>query len=140
MSHPCWFLSLAVGVDCWLKVESGSLALAEGEGRDVQGKPKAEAVRSVTSMTLKGLGQDSPVRQFHLGTQCRQPPVLAEPAGILLQTPLGGSCSLWSLSAALGTWVACECLRAGGMEDAVAEKEVFYMENVVGCHQSTVLG
>ena len=76
----------------------------------------------------------------HLGTQCRQPPVLAEPAGGLLQTPLGGSCSPWSLSAALGTWAACECLRAGGMEDVVAEKEVFYMENVVGCHQSTVLG
>ena len=97
-------------------------------------------MRSVTSMTLKILGQDPAVRHIHLGTQCRQPPVLAEPAGILLQTPLGGSCSLWSLSAAVGTWAACECLRAGGMEDAVAEKEVFYMEKEVGCHQSTVLG
>ena len=61
----------------------------------------------------------------HLGTQCRQPPVLAEPAGGLLQTPLGGSCSPWSLSTALGARVACECVRAGGMEDAVAVKGVF---------------
>ncbi|KAB0345947.1 hypothetical protein FD755_024399, partial [Muntiacus reevesi] len=27
---------------------------------------------------------------------------------------LGGLCSPWSLSTALGTWVACECVRAGG--------------------------
>ena len=61
----------------------------------------------------------------HLGTQCRQPPVLAEPAGGLLQNPLGGSCSPWSLGAALGTQAACECMRTRGMEDAVAVKGVF---------------
>ena len=33
-----------------------------------------------------------------------------------------------------------DCVRAAGMEDAVAEKEVFYVEKVVGCHQPTVLG
>ena len=55
-----------------------------------------------------------------MGTQCRQPPVLAEPAGGLLQTPLGGSWSPWSLSAALGTRAGCVCERAGGMEDAAA--------------------
>ena len=82
-------------------------------------------MRSVTSMTLKILGQDPAVRHIHLGTQCRQLPVLAEPSGGLLQTPLGGSCSPWSLSAALGTWVGCECVRAEGMEDAVAVKGVF---------------
>ena len=73
----------------------------------------------------------------HLGTQCRQPPVLAEPAGGLLQTPLGGLCSPWSLSTALGTRVACESVRAGGMEDAVAVKGV---EKVVSYHQFIVLG
>ena len=66
-----------------------------------------------------------PQRTVHLGTQCRQPPVLAEPAGGLLQNPLGGLCSPWSLSAALGTRVACECVRAGGVEDAVTERGVF---------------
>ena len=59
----------------------------------------------------------------HLGTQCRQPPILGEPAGGLLQTPWV-ACALWSLSAALGTRAGCECVRAGGMEDAAAVKGV----------------
>ena len=59
---------------------------------------------------------------------------MAEPAGGLPQTPLGGSCSPWSLSTALGTWAACECVRAGGMEDAVAMKGVFYVEKVRAVH------
>ena len=70
-------------------------------------------------------GSRSPSETVHLGTQCHQRPVLAEPAGGLLQTPLGGLCFPWSLSAALGTRAACECVRAGGMEDAVAVKGVF---------------
>ena len=59
----------------------------------------------------------------HLGTQCRQPPILGEPAGGLLQTPWVAR-ALWSLSAALGTGAGCECVRAGGMEDAAAVKGV----------------
>ena len=43
MHHPCCFLSLAVGVDSWLKGDPGSLALAEGGGGNVQGKPEAES-------------------------------------------------------------------------------------------------
>ena len=82
-------------------------------------------MRSVTSMTLKILNLDSPSETVHLGTHCHQLPVLAEPAGGLLQTPLGGSCSPWPLSAALGTRLACECVRAGGMEYAAAVKGVF---------------
>ena len=66
----------------------------------------------------------------HLGTQCRQPPVLAEPTGGLLQTPLCGSCSRWSFSAALGTRAACECVRAGRVEDAGAVKGVEKVEKV----------
>ena len=50
--------------------------------------------------------------------------ILAEPAQGLLQTHLGGLCSQSSLSAAICTWVACECVRAGGMEDASAMKGV----------------
>ena len=43
MHHPCCFLSLAVGVDSWLKGDPGSLALAEGGGGNVQGKLEAES-------------------------------------------------------------------------------------------------
>ena len=76
-------------------------------------------------MTLKILGQDPPVRQSTWGHSAVSPPVLAEPAGGLLQTPLGGSCSPWPLSTAFGTQAGCECVRAGGKEDAVAVKGVF---------------
>ena len=71
------------------------------------------------------------------GHSAISPSVLAEPAQCLLQTHLGGLCSQWSLSAAIGTWVACECVRAGGMEDAGAVKGV---EKVMSCHKSIVLG
>ena len=71
------------------------------------------------------------------GHSAISPSVLAEPAQCLLQTHLGGLCSQWSLSAAIGTWVACECVRAEGTEDAGAMREV---ENVVNCHKSIVLG
>ena len=81
-------------------------------------------MRSVSSMTLKILVQDPP-EDSSPGDTVLQPPILAEPAGGLLQTPLGGSCSPWSLGAAVGTQAACECVRAGGMEDAVAVKGVF---------------
>ena len=80
---------------------------------------------SVTSMTLKILGQDPPEDSPPGDTVPSAPPVLAETAGGLLQAPLGGSCSPWSLSAALGTQAVCECVRAGGMEDAAAVKGVF---------------
>ena len=79
----------------------------------------------MTSVTLKILGQDPLVRQFNTGHSTVSLAVLAEPTGGLLQTPLGASCSPWSLSAVLGTRAACECVKAGGMEDAVAEKGVF---------------
>ena len=70
------------------------------------------------------------------GHSAISPSILAEPTQGLLQTHLGGSCSQWSLSAPIGTWVACECVRAEGMEDAGAVKEV----KVVSCHKSIVLG
>ena len=93
-------------------------------------KPKAESCEVSDLHDPADPGSRSPSETVHLGTQCHQPPVLAEPSGGLLQTPLGGSCSPWSLSAALGTRVACECVRAGGMEDAVAVKGVEKAEKV----------
>ena len=71
-----------------------------------------------------------PRGQSTWGHSTVSPPVLAEPAGGLLQARLGGSCSLWSLSAALGTQVGCEYVRTGGMDDAVSVKGVFYVEKV----------
>ena len=90
---------------------------------------RQKAVRSVSSMTLKILGQDPP-EASPPGDTVPSAPVLAERAGGLLQTPLGGSYSPWSLSIALGTRVAYECVRAGGMEDAVAVKGVFQVEKM----------
>ena len=115
---------LAVGVVCWLKGDLGSLALAEGGGEDVQGKLKTESCELSNLHDPEDPGSKSPRGQSTWGQYC-QPPVLAEPAGGLLQAPLGGSCSPWSLSAALGAWAVCECVRAGGMEDAAAVKGVF---------------
>ena len=69
------------------------------------------------------------------GHSAISPSILAEPTQGLLQTHLGGSCSQWSLSAPIGTWVACECVRAEGMEDAGAVKGV----EKVSCHKSIVL-
>ena len=113
------------GMDSWLKGDPGSLALAEGRGGNMQGKPEAESCEISDLCDPEDRGSRPPQRTVHLGTQCHQLPVLAEPAGGLLQSPLGGSCSPWPLSAALGTWAGCECVRAGGMEDAVAVKGVF---------------
>ena len=62
-------------------------------------------------MTLKILVQGPP-EDSSPGDTVLQPPVLAEPAGGLLQTPLGGLCSPWSL------------------EDAVAVKGVEKVEKV----------
>ena len=88
-------------------------------------KPKAESCDVSDLHDPEHPGSRSPSETVHLGTQCHQRPVLAEPAGGLLQTPLGGLCFPWSLSADLGTQAACERVRAGGMEDAVAIKGVF---------------
>ena len=70
------------------------------------------------------------------GHSAISPSILPEPTQGLLQTHLGGSCSQWSLSAPIGTWVVCECVRAEGMENAGAVKGV---EKVVSCHKSIVL-
>ena len=117
---------LTVEVVCCLKGVSWYPGIGRGSRRGCAGEnQRLKAVRSVTSMTLKILGQDPPVRLSTWGHSAVSPPVLAEPAGGLLQTPLGGSCFLWSLSAALGTQAACEYVRAGGVEDAFAVKGVF---------------
>ena len=91
----------------------------------MQGKPKAENHEVIDLCEPEGPGSSSPRGQSTWGHSAGSPPVLAEPAGGVLQVPLGGSCSPWSLSAALGTRVACECVRAGGVEDAVTERGVF---------------
>ena len=122
---PRCFLSLVVGADFWLKGDPGILALAEGVGGNVHGKPEAESCDVSDLHDPEDPGSRSPRGQSTWGHSAVSRPVLAEPAGGLLQTPLGGSCSPWSLSAALGTQAACECVRAGGMEDVVAEKGVF---------------
>ena len=79
---------------------------------------------SVTSMTLKILGQDPPEDSPPGDTVPSAPPVLAETAGGLLQAPLGGSCSPWSLSAALGKWAACECVQAGRVKEVEKVEKV----------------
>ena len=121
---PRCFLSLVAGADSWLKGDPGILALAEGVGGNVQGKPEAESCDVSDLHDPEDPGSKSPRGQSTWGHSAVSPPVLAEPAGGLLQTPLGGSCSLWSLSAALGTRAACECVRAGRVEDAGAVKGV----------------
>lgn len=47
-------------------------------------------MRSMTSMTLKDPWVKIPQRTVHLGTQCRHPPVLAEPAGVSAADAPGG--------------------------------------------------
>ena len=121
---PHCFLSLVVEADSWLKEDPGILALAEGVGGNVQGKPEAESCEVRDLHDPEDPGSRSPRGQSTWGHSAVSPPVLAEPAGDLLQTPLGGLCSPWSLSAALGTWAACECVRAGRVEDAGAVKGV----------------
>ena len=121
---PHCFLSLVVGADSWLKEDPGILALAEGVGGNEQGKPEAESCDVSDLHDPEDPGSKSPRGQSTWGHSAVSPPVLAEPAGDLLQTPLGGLCSPWSLSAALGTWAACECVRAGRVEDAGAVKGV----------------
>ena len=117
---------LALGVVCWLKGESWYPGFGGGWRRGCAGgNQRQKAVRSLTSMTLEILGQDPPEDSPPGDTVPSAPPVLAEPAGGLLQTPRGGLCSPWSVSADLGTQAACECVRAGRMEDAVAVKGVF---------------
>ena len=117
---------LIVEVVCCLKGVSWYPGISRESRRGCAGEnQRQKAMRSVTSMTLKILGQDPPVRQSTWGHSAVIPLVRAEPAGGLLQTPLGGLCFPWSLSADLGTQAACERVRAGGMEDAVAIKGVF---------------
>ena len=122
---PRCFLSRVVGADSWLKEDPGILALAEGVGGNVHGKPEAESCDVSDLHDPEDPGSRSPRGQSTWGHSAVSHPVLAEPAGGLLQNHLGGSCSPWSLSAALGTRAACECVRAGGMEDAAAVKGVF---------------
>ena len=85
---PFWFLSLAVGMGSWLKVDPGSLASTKDIGGDVQGKPETESCEVSDLRDPEDPGSRSPSETVLLGTQCCQPPVLAEPAGGLLQTPL----------------------------------------------------
>ena len=83
---------------------------------------RQKAVRSETFMTLKILSQDPPEDS---------PPGNTVPSAPLFWLSLLEVCcrppwvSPWSLSTALGTQAACECVRAGGVEDAVAVKGVF---------------
>ena len=93
-------------------------------------KPQTESCEVSNLHDLERPESRSPRVQSTWGHSAVSPPVLAEPAGGLLQTPLGGSCSLWSLSAALGTRAACECVRAGRVEDAGAVKGVEKVEKV----------
>ena len=127
---PRCFLSLIVGADSWLKGDPGILALAEGVGGNVQGKPEAESCEVRDLHDPEDPESRSPGGQSTWEHSAVSPLVLAEPAGGLLQTLLGGLCSLWSLSATLGTRAACECVRAGQVEDAGAVKGVEKVEKV----------
>lgn len=85
---------------------------------------RQKAVRSVTPVTLKILGQDPLVRQFTWGHSASSPLFWLSLLGARWD-PTGWLSSPWSLGAALKIRAACEYVRAGGIEDAVAEKGVF---------------
>ena len=57
---PHCFLSLVAGADSWLKGDPGILALAEGVGGNVQGKPEAESCEVSDPCDPEMLGQDPP--------------------------------------------------------------------------------
>ena len=96
----------------------------------MQGKPEAERCEVSDPCDPEDPGSRSPRGQSTWGHSAVSRPVLAERAGGLMQTPLGGSCSPWSLSAALGTRAAWECVRAGRVEDAGAVKGMEEVEKV----------
>ena len=90
----------------------------------MQGKPEEESCDVSDLHDPEDPWSRSPRGQFTWGHRAVSPlfwlSLLGSAAG-----PLGGLCSLWPLSAALGTRAACECVKAGGMEDTAAVKGVF---------------
>ena len=108
-------------------VEGRVLVAGIGRGwrRGCAGKTRVESHEVSDLRDPEDSGSRPPQWDSSPGDTVPSDPCSGWPAGGLLQTPLGGLCSLWSLSAALETQVACECVRAGGMEDTVAERGVF---------------
>ena len=74
----------------WQRVEEGMC----------RRKPQTESCEVSNLHDLERPESRSPRVQSTWGHSAVSPPVLAEPAGGLLQTSLCGSCSPWSLSAA----------------------------------------
>ena len=107
-----------------MKGDPGILSLAEGVVGNVQGKPEAESCEVSDLHDPEDPESRSPRGQSTWRHSDISLPVLAEPDGGLLQTPLGDSCSPWSLSAALGKWAACECVQAGRVKEVEKVEKV----------------
>ena len=89
-------------------------------------------------MTLKILGQDPPEDSPPGDTVPSATLFWLSLLGGLLQSPLEGSCSPWSLSAALGTRAGCECVSRRDGRCTCCERGVLGAEGV-NCPQSIVL-
>ena len=70
---PRCFLSLVAGADSWLKGDPGILALAEGVGGNVQGKPEAESCEVSDLHDPEDPGSRSPRGQFTWGHRAVSP-------------------------------------------------------------------
>ena len=70
---PRCFLSLDVGADSWLKGDPGILALAEGVGGNMQGKPEAESCEVRDLHDPEDPGSRSPRGQFTWGHRAVSP-------------------------------------------------------------------
>ena len=70
---PRCFLSLVAGADSWLKGDPGILALAEGVGGNVQGKPEAESCEVSDLCDPEDPGSRSPRGQSTWGHSAGSP-------------------------------------------------------------------
>ena len=95
-------------------------------------------VRSVAFMTLKIPGQDPPERQFQPGDTVPSAHLFWLSLLNVCRRPTWVACALSGPLVLPKGWVACECVRAEGMEDAGTVKGV--EKKVVSCHKSIVLG
>ena len=96
----------------------------------MQSKPEAESCEVSDLHDPEDPGSRSPRGQSTWGHSAVSPLFWLSLLEVCCRPPLGGLCSPWSLSAALGTRAACVCVRAGGMEDAIAVKGVEKVEKM----------
>ena len=86
---PHCFLSLVVGADSWLKGDPGILALAEGVGGNVQGKPEAESCEVSDPCDPEDPGSRSPRGQSTWGHSAVSPLFWLSLLGVCCRPPPG---------------------------------------------------